>query len=262
MARDTGADWQKIEETKPWYGVLSAPEFLTRNLTKEAKQRFYAQGKAEMAEVVDLLTTHFGAFAPKTGVDFGSGMGRLTFAMAEKCEHVYGLDISSAMRDKAQSEVAQLGVTNVTFVPALEDGIAADWINSYIVFQHILPRSGYEIIRGLLNHLQIGGVISLQITFAHDLRDNTTLLRDLTSWRFDGETLTTIEERGYEVGAMSMYDYDMNRILMYVARAGVRNVFMRHTDHGGVHGFWILVAGPPRGTPEVSKSFAYRYQED
>ena len=241
MARDTGVDWQAIAATEPWYGVLSAPEFLKRNLTSDAQEMFYAQGRSEMAEVVNVLETNFAPFQPKVGVDFGSGLGRLAIPMASICQNVWGLDVAPAMCEEATRQARARGVRqHVDFRLDLPEGVAVDWINSYIVFQHILPRTGYSLIQRLLERLNLGGHASVQFTFAHDLRDNVTLLRDMTSWRFDGETLTVLEDKSYEAGHMSMYDYDLNKVLMIFARAGVRDIHLRHTDHGGVHGFWVF----------------------
>ncbi|WP_375459154.1 class I SAM-dependent methyltransferase [uncultured Enterovirga sp.] len=240
MPRDTAEDWKRLGQEEPWWGVLSAPEFLKANLTAEAKERFYAQGRQEMAWVVETLQQHFGPVAPQIGADFGSGLGRLTFPMAALCETAHGIDISEGMRSEAGRQAQARGLGNVSFSEELAPGVMVDWINSYIVFQHILPRIGYGIVAGLLDRLRPAGLVSLQFTFAHDLRDRNTLIRDLRAWRFDGETLTTLESNDYAVGEMSMYDYDLNRLLMIFARAGIRDVFLRHTDHGGVHGFWIF----------------------
>jgi trans-aconitate methyltransferase len=240
MARDTSVDWESIGETEPWFGVLSAPEFLQKNLTEATKNKFYDQGRQEMAEVMDTLRTHFPPFEPKVGADFGSGLGRLTFPMSTQCETVYGIDLARGMREEAGRQAEARGFANVSFVPALPGDVSVDWINSYIVLQHILPRTGYELLKNLLATLNVRGHVSIQVTYAHDIRDTSTLLRDILSWRFDGETMTTIEEQGYAPGQMSMYDYDMNKVLMLAARAGIRELFLRHTDHGGVHGFWIF----------------------
>lgn len=240
MTRDTSADWEHLGETEPWYGVLSAPEFLKSNLTEETIFRFYNQGQDEMDRVVQVLDRHFGPFNPRIALDFGSGLGRLAFPIAKRCEHVYGIDVSSGMRVEAAKQADIRGIHNVEFGPSLKDGVQVDWINSYIVFQHILPRTGYVILQDILSHLAFGGFTSIQLTFAHDRRDHNTMLRDLNSWRYDGETISVLETSDHEPGDMSMYDYDLNKVLMIFARAGVREPFLSHTDHGGVHGFWIF----------------------
>lgn len=170
MARDTAADWEQIGATEPWYGVLSAPEFLSANLTDEIKDKFYGHGVSDMSMIMSILEAKFSPFPPKTGADFGSGLGRLVFPMASVCDHVYGIDISPAMRAESAVQANARGLKNVEFVPALPDGVTVDWINSYIVFQHILPRTGYELLRGLLSRLVVGGHVSIQLTFAHNRR--------------------------------------------------------------------------------------------
>lgn len=240
MARDTADDWEKIGATEPWYGVLSAPEFLSQNLTEEGKNAFYAQGAAEMALVANLLREKFPPFAPKIGVDFGSGLGRLAFPMAQMCDHVVGLDVSPSMRKEASVQAKIRKVGNIAFHAAIPDGLRVDWINSYIVFQHILPRTGYYLLRNLLSSLAIGGHVSIQITYAHDKRGLADVDRDIHAWRFDGETLTVLENQDYEQGRMSMYDYDLNRVFRVFTSAGIGDMHIRNTDHGGVHGFWIF----------------------
>ena len=241
MVRDTEEDWKMLGDTEPWYGVLSAPEYLKQNINDEAKEKFYAHGRSDIAWVKDALEGHFSPFDPVTAIDLGSGLGRLSFPMAKVCSGtVYGVDISPGMRAEAERQAGSRGVANVRFVETLHDDVMVDWVNSYIVMQHILPRFGYKILENSLKHLSVGGHVSIQLTFAHDERNFEMLRRDINAWRFDGETLTTLESREHCTGEMSMYDYDMNRILLMFARYGVRDMLLSFTDHGGAYGFWVL----------------------
>ena len=239
MARGTEEDWKAIGESEPWWGVLSAPKFLSASLTEEGKSEFYAQGAEEMAWVISQLKGADPDFKPATGLDFGSGLGRLCFPMAEICQRVVGVDVSPGMRAEADHQKEVRSVPNVSFSDAIpNDGF--DWINSYIVFQHILPATGYQIIKDLLSKLNPGGWTSLQLTFAHDHRDLVSLQRDTYAFRYDGETATCLEFHDTKIGDMSMYDYDMNKVLFMFVRAGISQIKLVHTDHAGVHGFWIF----------------------
>ena len=40
-------------------------------------------------------------------------------------------------------------------------------------------------------------------------------------------------------GSMSMYDYDMNRVLRLLYLIGIESVLAQHTDHAGCHGSWL-----------------------
>jgi SAM-dependent methyltransferase len=240
MARDTEDDWKLIGQSEPWYGVLSAPKFLSASITEQAKTEFYDQGVTEIEWVVSTIRADDPGFAPKNALDFGSGLGRLSFAMASTCENVIGVDISPGMRAEADRQKVERGVRNVQFSETFPAGQSFDWINSYIVLQHVVPSKGYEIVRSLVNALAPGGWTSIQLPFAHDHRDLTSIQRDTYAYSYDGETAVALEFNETPVGQMSMYDYNLNRILFSFVRAGIANIRLIHTDHGGVHGFWIF----------------------
>lgn len=244
MARDTRIDWEAIGSSEPWFGVLSAPKFLTANLTKESQEEFYKQGQEEVEWVVAQIKRQDPTFLPKQALDFGSGLGRLSFAMAAFCDTVSGVDVSPGMIAEARRQALSRNIHNVQFTDIIPPGGRFDWINSYIVFQHILPSSGYAIIAELLSCLASGGWMSLQLTFAHDFRDVTSWQRDAHAYRYDGENVGILEFRQVAVGEMSMYDYDLNRVLYSFIRSGLRTVTLVHTDHGGVHGFWLFARKP------------------
>jgi SAM-dependent methyltransferase len=164
MSRDTSLDWKNIGATEPWYGVLSTEKFLKANLTALAIEAFYEQGVREIHEVVEIIKRHFGEFKPSVGLDFGCGLGRLAFAMVPYCERVIGLDISPGMLAEGEKQRIARGVANVQLQHELPEGLLVDWINSYIVFQHITPKVGISLIENLLRRLNLGGFISLQLT--------------------------------------------------------------------------------------------------
>ena len=103
-----------------------------------------------------------------------------------------------------------------------------------------MPSAGYALIEDILCHLNSGAWTSLQLTFAHDRRDINSFLRDASALRYDGEAATVLEFNDTSVGEMSMYDYDMNKVLFLFVRHGLSDIRLVHTDHGGVHGFWII----------------------
>ena len=240
MARETVQDWVQLGADEPWWGVLSAPQFLSANLTEEAKEQFYQQGREEIEWALAKIRESDPEFHPTRALDFGSGLGRLSFAMAPHCEAVLGVDVSPGMLAEAERQRVSRGFSGVSFASFIPDDAKFNWANSYIVFQHILPRAGYAVIEDILDHLETGAWTSLQITFAHDQRDVTSLLRDTSALRYDGEVATVLEFNDTSMGEMSMYDYDMNRVLFIFTQNGFSDLRLVHTDHGGVHGFWIF----------------------
>lgn len=240
MARDTTEDWKIIGASEPWYGVLSAPQFLSSNITKETQDAFYAQGRDEINWVVDNIKSVNPTFSPNTGLDFGCGLGRLSFAMSKHCLSVSGVDISPGMLSEAENQKVKQGFSSVKFYESIPSDAKFDWINSYIVMQHIVPETGYNIIKRLLSLLSPGGWTSIQVTFGHDHRDISGFYTDANAFQYDGQTVRIMDFKEKPIGQMSMYDYDLNRVLFMFVQSGISELKLVHTDHGGAHGFWIF----------------------
>ena len=217
MMRDTDADWKVWGAAEPFFGVLSHDRFRRENLTPEALDEFWRTGVDEAVRLEEVLTRFFGPFPKATALDFGCGVGRLTRGMAAFCGEVVGLDVSPGMLAEAVKDAPE----NTTFVTELRDGQTFDWVNSIIVFQHIPPSRGYRILDDLLQRVNVGGAISLHITFA-----------------------TTPTDPDAPVGSMSMFSYDLSRIVSMLALRGYRLNLMQHTDHGREEG--VIIYGRRR----------------
>src|SRR5271166_5329161 len=240
--RDTDADWQSMAETEPFYSVLTSEEFLSTNLDQAAIDRFYASGETDIGWVFDKLTYHFGAFEPKSALDFGCGVGRLTFAMARRASAITGVDIAPAMLDHANKRSAQLGQANVQFQTEIPDD-RVEWINSYIVLQHIPTGHGLRILRRLFDLVVPGGRISIQLTISREPRLAGQFLYTSDVAFFDGQKIAAVTaELKQPKGRMFMFDYDMNLVLAMLRRSGFTELHLVMTDHDGHHGVWILGA--------------------
>jgi cyclopropane fatty-acyl-phospholipid synthase-like methyltransferase len=240
MLRDTDADWQLIATHQPFFGVLANEQYYMSNLTADSKNEFYASGIADIEHVARTLATMSGGdFAPERALDFGCGVGRLTFAMGRHAAAVIGVDVADAMLDVARREAAERRVTGVQFQRSLPDQ-RVDWINSLIVFQHIPPERGYIIFEEMLKLLNPGGFLSVQFTFFRDARHTGEVVRDIADYRYDGKTVELLSMATSEPGAMSMYDYDLNRLMRLLYTNDFELVLAQHTDHGGCHGAWLF----------------------
>jgi SAM-dependent methyltransferase len=253
-ARDTDADWELIARVQPYFGVLARPEFRTESIDDAARARFFESGRGDIGQAIDVIRAHLDpTFAPAAATDFGSGAGRLTLAMAAYAGHVVGVDVAPAMRDLAAEQAAAQGVGNVEFtdtVPA-----RADWVNSLIVFQHIPPARGHLLLDELLASVTVGGVASLQFGTHRDRDHLHEVFRDVALARFDGATMTTLAtSEETQLGDVSMFDYDLGRLASQFVAHGFENLWLEHTYHGGVHGFWIFArratVPAPAGAPE------------
>jgi SAM-dependent methyltransferase len=223
--RDTDADWRKLGATEPYWGVLTHSDYLSQNLTPERIEAFYASGREYVDDVLARFARIYGATPGGAALDFGCGAGRLTEAMAERTAAATGYDISPGMLEKARSRGGR-----ALYVDALPAG-PFDWINSFIVLQHIPPARGLAVIESLLARLAPGGFVSLQLTYAREPH-----LEPSGGWRRLARGLRSAPP----VGVISMYDYDLSAVMRRLTRAGVGETTLVPTDHGGHHGAIIL----------------------
>ena len=172
--RDTDADWKELGRSQPYWGVLSHPDFLSENITPERIEAFYASGRDYIAQTVVQLERHAGARPSGRALDFGCGVGRLAEAMTDYASEVVGLDISPGMLELARKRGGR-----AQYVGELPAG-AFDWINSFIVFQHIPPERGEAILADLLARLNPDGAVSLQFAV---WRDAVKQWPKATGWR-------------------------------------------------------------------------------
>jgi SAM-dependent methyltransferase len=232
LDRDTNADWERLGRSQPYWGVLSHADFLRENITPERLEAFYASGKDHIRSVVMELERHVGRRPGGRALDFGCGVGRLAEAMADYADEVTGLDISPGMLELARGRGS--GVQYVSELPAG----AYDWINSFIVFQHIPPERGMQILEDLLAHLAPDGMVSVQLTAWRDPRHQ---------WTPTGGRRASAEEKAHRkwlkelpVGQIFMYDYDLSQVVRLLNLAGIFDIRLLSTDHDGHHGAIIL----------------------
>lgn len=231
--RDTDADWRKIGSDEPYYGVLTDPRYLRANLDEQAKSEFYQSGVSEIAGHLVHLNRHFGDFSPRSALDFGCGVGRLTRALAAQTGDAVGVDISEGMIREARSAT----LPGLQFQHELPER-TFDWIVSIIVFQHIEPTRGYQALRQLLGKLAPGGCVTLQFALYRDAKFHQT-----AGARIDVNTGAPLSSKGIvralPVGEILMFDYDLSIIAAVLFEAGVEELNIIHTDHGGFHGAYV-----------------------
>jgi SAM-dependent methyltransferase len=237
MLRDTDEDWRGIAG-EPYYGVFSHLEYFRENLTPERLEHFWNTGRGDIGWQLDLLRSHYGVFNPKSAIDFGCGVGRLSRALAEIVGKVYGIDVAEGMREEARKNVpAHVEILETIDAVPVQ---TVDWINSTIVFQHIHPANGLPLFQKLLDRLAPGGGMTVQFTTFKERSAVTMggLGMDYVSW--DGERMKALIETAPDSGTMMMYDYDLNQIMAMLHRVGIERFTIQHSNHGGHHGAFII----------------------
>jgi SAM-dependent methyltransferase len=247
MIRDTDKDWAKVAEEHPYWGVLSDEKFRGADLTLEDKAQFYASGAKFINDLLAFVRRHISpSFQIDRGLDFGCGVGRLLIPIARQSVDAVGVDIAPQMLKLANANLAECGITNAVVVLG-DDSLSEvtgtfNFVNSYIVLQHIPPERGILIIARLLRYLQIGGVFSLQMTYAKERR---FFQHERDRAQFYRRTGTVIQDllpvdNDLPEGTITMFDYDMNEIMLSVTRLSGHPLLVLPTDHDGHKGVHLV----------------------
>ncbi len=225
-------DWNALGETEPFFAVLTDARFLRERMSEEDRQAFFASGEADIAHLFDLIARP--DFAPKSALDFGCGVGRLTRALAKRIERVAGIDVAPSMLRIARENVPQ-----ATFSAEIPDE-RFDLIVSLIVFQHIPVRRGEHLLDELLSHLSADGVAALQFTFrrpgsflrrvARTIRGRVPLVHRMAQ-RMRGER---------PMPYMQMNEYDLERVTAILRGHGCDEPRVIPTNHGGIKGAIVV----------------------
>jgi SAM-dependent methyltransferase len=238
--RDTDSDWRRVAQEEPYWGVLSHEEFRREHMSPEKLRRFMASGEEYMANLFALVARHLRPnFKPSRGLDVGCGVGRLLIPLARRVREAVGVDVAPAMLELAQKHAADARVSNIAVYPS-DDGLSQvpgsfELVNTYIVLQHIPPQRGYRLIQAMLDRLSVGGIGSIQLTFAKSREFLRNEAPDALYYRREGNTLIDLveTERAPPDGTITMFDYDLNEVLARISRAAGHPVIALPTDNGG-----------------------------
>ena len=164
-----GEAWAKFGETEPHWSVLVDDSFLHENISANI-ERFYNAGRDDISNLVSFADRAGADLSPTARVlDFGCGVGRLTFALAERYGQVTGVDISPGHLRLARERATEKHIANVRFDQLKTvDDLALyrgemDFVVSLIVLQHNPPPIMAALLEGLLRTLAPGGVAVLQL---------------------------------------------------------------------------------------------------
>lgn len=238
FGKSTDAAWEKFGDRNPYFGVVTDDKYRRENLTEEGKAEFFRTGEAHVAEVLGKIRHRIDpAFTPARTLDFGCGVGRLTRALADMSPQVVGVDVSESMLALAREHCRErAGVSFVKSDDALSRVTGTfDFIHTFIVLQHIPPGRGTGIFQELYARLSPGGVGVMHVTYAR--RTGRAAWRTaLRAWTPPVARKLVGLARGRFTGLfepeMQMNEYDLNKLLHFLQRGGVRDVFLDFTDHG------------------------------
>lgn len=205
----------------------------------------YHTGRISYEEAVGTGYKHIGSLAgrikSRTGVslesrralDFGCGWGRLALPLAERCEYVYGVDVSPSVLREAERNASEKNASNVEWL--LVDRLAElrgryDLVLSVLVFQHIPVEEGERLFATLVQGLRPGGVGLIDLVLRpgepvrgllRSMKRSVAVSRNPLTMIRDRERSSLAPLRGYL--HLLKGSYSLNRVGRLLAEAGVND---------------------------------------
>jgi ubiquinone/menaquinone biosynthesis C-methylase UbiE len=232
MVYDPAKQWELYGAVDPYYGVLSAPDHHGAGLDEATRERFFATGRRHVADLITAIEAYTGEdFQLRRALDYGCGVGRLALPLAERCEHVYGVDVSPSMLREANRNATRMNRGNVEWVAA--DRLPElhgryDLAHSFLVFQHIPVREGERIFSTLVRGLRPGGVGVIHVTLrpSHPLAGVFHWTMKSVPLAYNLFNLT--RRRSWSYPHMQMNPYSLNRLGGLLAAAGITEWHTRY----------------------------------
>ena len=160
--------WTQLGIEDAHYSVLTAPEYRTENLSKNIKY-FWQSGKIEAAVAIDI----FKRYQPDSDlkklicVEYGCGVGRVTFGLADYFAQTYGYDVSDTHLQHAEKTLAERKLNHISFHHRANSFMQpiekCDLFYSKIVFQHNPPPIILCLIKQALTALNLEGIAMFQV---------------------------------------------------------------------------------------------------
>ncbi len=165
-------DWEALGEIDPLYAILSAPDAKHGEWDVDA---FLATGEADAARIMGACEALGLPARRGASLELGCGVGRITRALSPFFARSVGVDISSAMIDRAREMNAdrpscEWVVNHAPDLGAFGDR-EFDLVVSFIVLQHVPDRAVISsYLRDMARILAPGGAMVVQMPASMPLR--------------------------------------------------------------------------------------------
>ena len=220
----TDKAWEKFGSEDPYFGVLAEERFTSGKIDAN-RDAFFESGRATISHILGRYEARFGSLPRGKALDHGCGVGRLALPLAEEFAEVVGLDVSPSMLAEAEANARDAGASNVRFALA-DDALSNapgeyDFVDSYMVLQHIPVRRGLKIIARLVGKVKPGGAFHVHFSI------RTDRLRSRALWwashHIPGVKIwqNVFAGRRWNAPAMQMNNYPLNKVMVLLASLGI-----------------------------------------
>ena len=231
---NTDRIWERWGRIDPYYGVLAHDRFTAANINAH-RDEFFATGETFIARLLAQFERHFGPVNPGRALDHGCGVGRLSLPMARRFHEVVGLDVSPAMLSEAKVNARRGGLKNLSFALA-DDSLGNapgqfDFVNSYIVLQHVPVKRGIPIMLALIDKVKPGGGFLIHLSVRTDGWRSRALW--WSSIHIPGVKIiqNVLAGRTWNAPAMQMNDYPLQTVLTKLVERGITDLLVSAERH-------------------------------
>lgn len=252
LRRSPALEWEAFGQVDPYFGVLTDEGYRRERLDHSAFERFFETGRAHIDRVAELACEHVGQeLRPRRALDFGCGVGRLLVPLAERAQEVVGVDVAPSMLAEARRVCEERGLTHVALVPTAQlASLQADFdlVHSYIVFQHIPVRVGYELFAHLVRLLAPDGVGVIHFSLAPGRRMTAAHSWVLTRVPLAANLTNLRWGRDWSYPTLEMHAYRLERLMRILGTAGIERasvVFEPATGASGYDSAVLIFQRPP-----------------
>jgi SAM-dependent methyltransferase len=155
--------WDRQAHADPMWAILTDPAKAGGLWDAD---EFFATGVRDVSSVMEQAAAWGKPVARRSALDFGCGIGRLSQALADHFDRVYGVDISPKMIELAGSHNRKGARVEYRCNPAGDLAHFADrsldMIYSWITLQHVRPAYARRYMQEFLRVLAPGGLLLFQ----------------------------------------------------------------------------------------------------
>jgi len=187
-------------------------------------EEFFQSGEDAVRGLQEELARRNIKMGGKRALDFGCGVGRLTFPLSRRFDVAIGIDISESMiaeanKNKHRGKTSKFILNTENSISFLESN-TLDFAYSDIVFQHIRPRYSKTYFKEIARALRPGGAFVFQLP-SH--LKNGSRIRKRLSYRLKAlSQLIGIGDAYFEMNAIPR-----EKLVRYIER----NTQLEHVAH-------------------------------
>ncbi len=234
-----------------------------RYTTQEDVLRRGSKRVESIAEAIEQATG--ATLDGRTALDYGCGVGRIAVPLAERCERVYGMDLSAPILRDARANAERMKVDNFETleVPQLAGLVGRyDLLISLNVLQHIRTHEGERIFEQLVDGLRPGGV-----GFVNVVVRPSRPVRSVLRWTFPPPHAWKRRRRSHRLNPSNLLSavdfsyaymmrrsYSLDRLGLVLAAAGIDTWHVQYNLNPERHGFdsLALIFAKPEGDSTVA----------